>query len=58
MEKVNTFAGMFLEDVNKEDSVIIELFGNIVNFLFKTFLAVGVPFSIYVLLKFNGFFQT
>lgn len=56
MEKINTFAGMFLEDVNKEDSVIIELYGNIVNFLFQMFLAVGVPFSIYVLLKFAGFF--
>jgi hypothetical protein len=56
MERLNTFAGMFLEDVNKEDSVIIELFGNIVNFLFNMFLAVGVPFSIYVLLKFACLF--
>ena len=56
MEKFNTFAGMFLEDVDKDDSVIIELFGNFVNFLFKMFLAMGVPFLIYVLLKFAGLF--
>jgi hypothetical protein len=56
MERLNTFAEMFVEDVNKEDSVIIDLFGNIVNFLFKLVLAVSLPGSIYVLLKFTGLF--
>jgi hypothetical protein len=56
MKRLITFTGMFVEDVNKEDSVIIDLFGNILNFLFKMFLVVGVPFFIYVLLKFAGLF--
>ena len=56
MEKMAAFAELFVEDVNKEDSMIIELFGNIVNFLFKTLQWAGIPFVIYVLFEFAGLF--
>ena len=52
MEKLETLANLFVEDVNKEDSVILEAFGRIVNFLFNSLLFVGIPFFLYVLLQF------
>jgi hypothetical protein len=52
MEKLGTLANLFVEDVNKDDSVILEAFGRIVNFLFNTFSLAGIPFFLYVLLQF------
>ena len=52
MEKLETLANLFVEDVNKEDSVVLEAFGRIVNFLFNSFLLTGIPFFLYVLLQF------
>ncbi|ESU30165.1 hypothetical protein G3A_23220 [Bacillus sp. 17376] len=56
MERLGILAEMFVEDVNKEDSMVIELFDTIVNFLFKVFQLTGIPFLVYVLLEFAGFF--
>jgi hypothetical protein len=56
MERLGNLAAMFVEDVNKEDSMIIELFGTFVNFLFKILLWAGIPFLVYVLLEFAGLF--
>ncbi|WP_170169162.1 hypothetical protein [Mesobacillus subterraneus] len=54
MERLALISEKFLEDVNKEDSVIIEMFESIVQFLFKIILVAGVPFMTYVLLQFTG----
>ncbi|WP_213368039.1 hypothetical protein [Mesobacillus boroniphilus] len=56
MERLSTFAEMFVEDVNKEDSMVVGFFGTIVNILFKAFLLAGIPFIAYVLLEFAGLF--
>lgn len=56
MEKLSTLAEMFVEDVNKEDSMIVNLFGGIVNTLFKGFVVAGIPFLLYVLVEFAGLF--
>ncbi|WLR56734.1 hypothetical protein LC048_07590 [Mesobacillus subterraneus] len=56
MQRLGILAAMFVEDVNNEDSVVVELYGNIVNNLFKVFQLVGIPFLIYVLLEFADFF--
>lgn len=56
MQRLGILAEMFVEDVNSEDSVVVELFGNIVNFLFKVFQFAGIPFLVYVLLEFAGLF--
>ena len=56
MERLGTLAAMFVEDVNKEDSMVIELFGTIVDFLLKSLLWTGIPFLVYVLLEFAGLF--
>jgi len=56
MERLGNLAAIFVEDVNKEDSMIIELFGTIVNFLFKFLLWAGIPFFVYVLLEFAGLY--
>lgn len=56
MERLGNLAGIFIEDVNKEDSAILDLFDMILNFLFKTILVAGVPFFLYVLIQFAGLF--
>ncbi|WP_226676882.1 hypothetical protein [Mesobacillus jeotgali] len=56
MQRLGILAEMFVEDVNNEDSVVVELFGTIVNFLFKVFQLAGIPFLVYVLLEFAGLF--
>ncbi|MBT2662463.1 hypothetical protein [Bacillus sp. ISL-45] len=56
MERLGILAAMFVDDVNKEDSMIIELFGTIVYILFKILLWAGIPFLAYVLLEFAGHF--
>lgn len=55
MVNMAKFAERFVEDVNNEESMIIELFGTIVNFLFKSLLWAGTPFVVYVLLEFAEF---
>lgn len=55
MVNMANFAERFVEDVNHEESMIIELFGTIVNFLSKSLLWAGIPFVIYVLLEFAEF---
>ncbi|MEH7441541.1 hypothetical protein V7201_04310 [Bacillus sp. JJ1122] len=52
MERLGTLAEMFVEDVNKDDSAVLELFENILNFLYKFLLVAGIPFLLYVLLQF------
>ena len=56
MTKIGSLAELFIEDVNKEDSAIIGLFGKIVNDLFKVFFFAGIPFFIYVLFQFANVF--
>lgn len=56
MERLGNLAEMFVEDVNKENSMVVELFGNVVNFLFKAILVSGIPFLAYVLFEFAGLF--
>ncbi|MDQ0411982.1 MULTISPECIES: hypothetical protein [Mesobacillus] len=56
MKAIVTFTEMFVKDVNKENSVIVELFGRIVNVLFKIFLSAGIPYFIYLLLEFSNRF--
>ncbi|WP_415817430.1 hypothetical protein [Mesobacillus thioparans] len=56
MRRLAALTEMFVTDVNKEDSVIVEFFGSIVNKLFKVFQVAGIPFLIYVLLVFSGWF--
>ncbi|MGV2938582.1 hypothetical protein AB5I83_03250 [Mesobacillus sp. LC4] len=56
MERLGILAEMFVEDVNKENSMVVELFGSIVNFLFKAVLVLGIPFLAYVLIEFAGLF--
>lgn len=56
MERLGILAAIFVEDVNKEDSMVIELFGTIVNSLFKILLWAGIPFLVFVLLEFAGLF--
>jgi len=56
MERLGTLAGMFVKDVNKEESVVLELFENILDFLFKMILVAGIPFLLYVLLQFSNLF--
>ena len=45
MERLSIIAEMFVEDVNKEDGIVVEFFGTIVNFLFKVILLAGNSFS-------------
>lgn len=52
MGKMNTLAGLFVEDVNKEDSAIIGLFESVISFLFNIIIFAGVPFLLYVILQF------
>lgn len=54
MKTIGTLAEMFVADVNKENSVIVEFFGSIVNSLFKVIQVAGIPFLVYVLLEFSG----
>lgn len=56
MERLGILTEMFVEDVNKEESMVIELFGTVVNFLFKILMWAGIPFLAYVLLEFAGLF--
>lgn len=56
MERLGTLAEMFVEDVNKDDSAVLELFESILNFLFNIFLVTGIPFLLYVLLQFFNLF--
>jgi hypothetical protein len=56
MERLGSLAELFIEDVNQENSMVVELFGNIVNFLFKAVLVSGIPFLAYVLFEFAGVF--
>lgn len=48
MEKVKAAFQTFVEDINSEESTIIEAFGLITNWLFKLILFLGVPFFIFV----------
>ena len=56
MERLGNLAEMFVEDMNKENSMVVELFGNVVNFLFKAIVVSGIPFLAYVLFEFAGLF--
>lgn len=54
MERLGALAEMFVKDLNKEESVVLELFENILDFLFKMILVAGIPFLLYVLLQFTN----
>lgn len=54
MERLGALAEMFVKDVNKEESAVLELFENILDFLFKMILVAGIPFLLYVLLLFTN----
>lgn len=56
MERIGTLADLFIEDVNKENSTIINFFNIIVNSLFKVFSIAGIPFFLYVLIQFANKF--
>jgi hypothetical protein len=56
MERLGNLAEMFVEDVNKEDSAVLELFSNMLYILFKLICATGIPFLLYVVLDFANLF--
>jgi len=56
MERLGNLAEMFVEDVNKEDSAVLDLFDNMLNILFKLICAAGIPFLLYVMLQFANLF--
>lgn len=56
MMGLSKFAIMVSEDVNHENSKIIELFNKILNNMFKFILVVGIPYFIYLLSQFTANF--
>lgn len=52
MEKLSNLAQCFVEDVNREDSSVIDLLGKLVDTLYTVFYLAGIPFFLYVLLQF------
>lgn len=52
MVKLSKFAQGLVEDVNREDSIVVEMAGKMVDLLFNVFLLAGIPFFLYVLLQF------
>lgn len=54
MERLGILAELFVEDVNKEDSAVLESFENILDFLYKIILVAIIPILLYVLLQFSN----
>ncbi|MBY0122735.1 hypothetical protein [Bacillus sp. S/N-304-OC-R1] len=50
--KISSLAAAIKEDVNQDDSVIINSFGKILNVLFKFTLFLCVPYMAYLLFLF------
>ncbi|WP_170289620.1 hypothetical protein [Cytobacillus depressus] len=46
---ISRLAAAFLEDVNDEDSVIINFFQRILNGMYKMILLFGIPYMAYLL---------
>ncbi|WP_173427564.1 hypothetical protein [Mesobacillus campisalis] len=53
MKVAEQAAQAVIQDVNKEDSVIIEVFGKVTDMLFKIIVFSGLPFLIWVLIQFS-----
>jgi late competence protein required for DNA uptake (superfamily II DNA/RNA helicase) len=53
MKVAQQAAQALIQDVNKEDSVIIEAFGKATDMLFKAIVFSGLPFLIWVLFQFS-----
>lgn len=54
MERLGSLAEVFVEDVNKDDSIVLGFFDAVLDILFKTLLMAGVPFLLYVVIQFKG----
>ena len=51
MTKVANIIEIFKNDVNKEDSMILSIFHNMLQINFQLILLFGIPFLIYVVMK-------
>jgi hypothetical protein len=53
MQTFHFWKEAFIEDVNKENSKTIHIFGNITNYLFKILTWAGIPYMIYLFWTFS-----
>ncbi|WP_197280094.1 hypothetical protein [Bacillus sp. FJAT-27251] len=53
MKVAQQAAQAVIQDVNSEESVIIEAFGKVTDMLFKIIMFSGLPFLIWVLFQFS-----
>lgn len=51
MTKVATIIETIINDVNKEESVILSIFHKMLQMNFKLIVFLGIPFLIYVIMK-------
>ena len=51
MTKVANIIEIFKNDVNKEESMILSIFHNMLQINFQLILLFGIPFLIYVVMK-------
>ncbi|WP_274854725.1 hypothetical protein [Bacillus methanolicus] len=56
MARLRDLTEKFREDVNQEDSKLIEAFGKITDLLFKFTILLGLPFLCYVFIQFHSLF--
>jgi hypothetical protein len=54
MQTFHLWKVAFIEDVNKENSKTIHIFGNITNYLFKILTWAGIPYMIYLIWTFSN----
>jgi hypothetical protein len=54
MEKLKLVAHAVTEDLNCEESMIIEIFRKGTDWLFKVILVLGIPFFLFVIGQFLG----
>ncbi|GLB61165.1 hypothetical protein [Cytobacillus sp. NCCP-133] len=51
MTSISRLAALIKEDVNNEESLIVDLFSNLLNGWYKLVVWFGVPFLIYILMS-------
>ncbi|WP_157452477.1 hypothetical protein [Bacillus sp. J33] len=52
MTSISKLAALIKEDVNSEESLIVNLYSNLLNGLYKLIVWFGVPFLIFILVSF------
>ncbi|MBS4190894.1 hypothetical protein KHA94_11940 [Bacillus sp. FJAT-49705] len=53
MTKLSSLAAVISEDLNKEESLIIQFYGQFLNGLYKVVLWFGIPYIVFLLIQFN-----